>query len=455
MLTVPAAGAAAALVALHLSVAAGAEENWPSFRGPNASGTAETGRPPTAWDLSTGENLLWKTPLPGLAHASPAIWEDKLFVATAVAEGMDAALKVGLYGDGDSAADMVAHDWKLYCLNKRTGAVLWERVAAHGVPKVQRHTKATHANSTPTTDGRVVVAFFGSEGLYAYDLDGKLLWSHDLGVLDVGPWNALELQWGFASSPILHDGVVYVQCDVKTEPRIMAFDALTGVEKWRVARDDVPSWCTPSIFTGSNGSQLVVNGCKHIGGYDLATGKEIWRMRGGGGIPVPAPVVAEDLVYFTSNHRPINDEDRGQPIFAVRADVARGDITLPLMVDRSDAVAWATFGLGTYMQSPLIYRGLAFFCRDNGVAWCGDARTGEERWRQRVGAGGYTASPVAANGNIYWTSEEGEVTIIKASPEFERVGRNTLGEICMATPAISGDVIYFRTQNHVIAIGAK
>jgi len=440
-----------------LSGFAVADENWPSFRGPNASGIAERSAPPTDWDVSAGRNLLWKTPIAGLAHASPIVWGDRLFVVTAVAEGLDSPLKVGLYGAGDSADDMVPHEWKVLCLDKRSGEVLWERVAARGVPKVKRHTKATHANSTPATDGRVVVACFGSEGLYAFDLDGNPLWSKQLGVLDVGPHDFGDLQWGYASSPILHDGKVYLQCDVKEKPFLLALDAKTGEQVWKVDRDDVPGWCTPAIFESGGSTQLLINGCKHIGGYDAETGREIWRMRGGGGIPVPAPVIAEGLAFFTSNHRPIDEQDRRQPVYAVRVTAARGDVSLPIDKDSSDAIAWAASGVGTYMQTPLVYRGLAYLCKDNGAATCFDAKTGETKWRVRIGTGaeGYTASPVAADGRIYWTSEEGDVHVIAAGDTFERLAKNQIGEICMATPAISGDVLYFRTQKHVIAIGAK
>lgn len=429
-------------------------DNWPMFRGPNATGVADGHKTPERWDAAKGENVRWKTPIPGLAHASPIVWGDRIFVVTAVAEGLDSPLRVGLYGAGDSADDMVEHEWKLLCLDKNTGKILWEKTATRGVPKVKRHTKATHANSTPATDGRVVVAFFGSEGLYAYSLDGELLWSKDLGILDVGPHNDLELQWGFASSPLIHGGTVYLQCDVKNSATLVALDARDGTETWRTRRDEVPGWCTPTAWNTPAGEQILANGCKHMGGYDPSTGKEIWRMSGGGGIPVPAPVVAGDLALFTSNHRPIRDEDRGQPIYAVRSS-ARGDITIPKESDAGEFVAWAKSGRGNYMQTPLVYQDLAYFCKDNGVAICFDLQTGDTKWQSRLGDGstGFTASPVAADGKIYWTSEQGDIHVIAAGPEHKELAVNPLGEICMATPAISEGILYFRTRSHLVAIG--
>lgn len=429
--------------------------DWPQFRGAGGAGVAD-GRPAlTDWDVAEGRGVLWKTPVAGLAHSSPILWGDQVFVTTAVPKDLEPSLKVGLYGAGDSAEDMVEHEWKLMCLDRRSGRVVWERTACAGVPKVKRHTKATHCNSTPATDGRVVIAWFGSEGLFAYTTDGSLLWKKELGVLDVGPHDAPELQWGFASSPILHEGRVYLQGDIKKDPFLIALDASDGREIWRVARDDVPGWCTPAIAAGADGVQVVVNGCKHMGGYDAQTGKEVWRMSGGGGIPVPMPVLTEDLILLTSNHQPINEAGPQQPIFAVRRK-ARGDVTIPKDHKTGEFVAWSLHGRGNYMQTPLVYRGLAYFCKDNGIASCYDVNTGEKKWRERLGGGqsGFTASPIAVEGTVYWTSEDGDVYAVDAGGEFKTPVVHSLAEVCLATPAASRGVLYFRTRGHVVAIGA-
>lgn len=428
--------------------------DWPQFRGIGAAGVSE-GKPlPSDWDLIGNKGVTWKTSIPGLAHSSATVWGDHVFVTTAVPEGGETELKVGLYGAGDSANDMTPHAFKLLCLDKKTGVIRWERTAKAGVPQFKRHTKATHCNSTPATDGRRVIAMFGSEGLYCYDYDGGLVWSKDLGALDVGPHDAKELQWGFASSPIVADGKVIVQCDVKTDPFLAAFDLADGRELWRSTRDDLPTWCTPTALKTPAGWQVLVNGCKHLGAYDLADGKPIWWLAGGGGIPVPAPVVFEDRIYLTSNHRPIRAEDPQKPIFVVRTN-ARGDLKLPPAGESSMEIAWWKEQRGNYMQTPLIYRGVAYFCADNGMLGAFDAATGEELFRERLSKSGtgFTASGVAGDGKLYFTGEEGDVFVLEAGRTLKIIGQRQMHDTCMATPAISEGRLYFRTRSAVVCIG--
>lgn len=428
--------------------------HWPQFRGEQASGIAEGTSLPAKWDGTKGENIRWKTPIPGLSHASPVVWGDRLFISTAVSAADNQSLQTGLFGAGDSADDMTEHAFKLICLDKRTGRLMWEQTAFTGVPKVKRHTKATHANCSPAADDQRVVAFFGSQGLYCYSHDGELKWKKDLGVLDVGPYNAMELQWGFASSPILFDGKVIVQCDVKANAFLAALDAADGREIWRIDRGDVPTWCTPTVWPSPEGPQVLCNGCQQIAAYDLRDGKEIWRLAGGGGIPVPAPVLGNGLAYFTSNHRPFRDADPQQPVFAVKL-TARGELKI---VDREKAdpqMAWMKTRVGAYMQTPLLYGGLLYVCKDNGALSVFDAGTGEEKWKLRLGSGrtGFTASAVAGDEKVYYTSEEGQVFVLTAGKEGEPTSINELGETCLATPAISEGVMYWHTRRHVIAVG--
>lgn len=427
--------------------------HWPQFRGPQAGGVSDGSPTPTQWDVAANKNIAWKTAIPGLSHSSPIVWGDRLFVTTAVAEGRETELKIGLYGAGDSADDMVAHAFKLYCLDARDGKVLWERTCTSGVPKVKRHTKATHCNTTPATDGRRVVAFFGSEGLYCFSVEGAPLWQKDLGVLDVGPHDASEMQWGFASSPILSADRVVVQCDTKKSGFLAAFDANDGRELWRTPRQDVPGWATPTAYGAGDDARVLVNGCKHIGGYELATGKEVWRTSGGGGIPVPTPVIVGDVAYFTSNHRPIQDSDPPQPLFCVNLR-AKGEFKLPGDQTGNPNAPWMRTRRGAYMQTPIVYRGLLYNGNDNGVVTAYDAESGEEKWRQRLGEGGtgFTASAVAGDGKLYYTSEEGQVYVLKAGPTFEQLAINALGASCLSTPAISKGVLYFHTRGALIAV---
>ena len=424
-----------------------ASTNWPSFRGVNARGIAEGFPTPLTWNAEKGENVVWKTAIPGLGHSSPIVWGDKIFVTSAINQKKDAPLKIGLYGDGDPAADDDPQQWKIFCLNKKTGKILWERTAKSGVPRVHRHPKATHANCTLATDGSHLVAFFGSEGLFCYDLTGKLLWTKDLGLLESVPYNATDLQWGFASSPILFEDKVLIQCDVKTNPFIGAFSIKDGHEIWRTPRDENSTWCTPTVCVDGKRAIMLVNGYRHIGAYDARTGKELWRLKGGGDIPVPTPVAANGLAYIMNAHGKMS------PIYAVKLD-ATGDISLPDGQDSNRGVAWSVPRGGAYMQTPMIYGDYLYSCQINGILSCYEAKTGKMIYQERLGTGrtGFSASPVAANGRIYFSSEEGDIYVVQAGPAFKVLATNLMGEVCMATPAISEGTIYFRTQGHLVAI---
>ena len=419
------------------------DTHWPSFRGENARGIS-TGRAiPSEWSLETGQNVKWTTEIPGLAHSSPIVWDDLVFVTSAVKQG-EAVLKVGLYGEGGPVPDEGVHSFTLTCLDKETGAILWEEVAHEGVPRVKRHPKASHASSTPATDGQHVIAFFGSEGLYAYDVEGTLLWKKDLGVLDAGAPGMRDYQWGFASSPVIHEGYVIVQCDVQDQSFLAAFDIDDGSEIWRTLRDEDPTWSTPTVAAHDGYAMIVANGYKHIGGYDLESGEEMWRIPGGGDVPVPTPVVGNGLAYITNAH------GRLAPIYAIRLG-ATGELS----TEKSEEfLAWYHPRRGNYMQTPLLLEEWLYCCNDAGVLACYEADTGEERYRERLGDGttGFSASPVACGGNIYFTSEEGEIVVVRAGPEFEIVGRNTMGETSMATPAISDGTLFVRTRNRLAAI---
>jgi outer membrane protein assembly factor BamB len=281
-------------------------DSWPQFRGPEASGVNERAKPPDVWNQ---QSFRWKTPIPGLAHSSPIVWRNQIFLTTAVSSNPAASFKHGLYGDGAASDDLSVHRWKLLCLDKRTGVVLWERTAFEGKPKEKRHIKSTYANATPATDGKRVIAFFGSQGIYAYDLSGNLLWKRDLGVLRLGAYDAPDYEWGTASSPILHHDMVIVQCDTQgRESFVIALDAATGATRWKTAREELPSWGTPSVANG----ELITNGSKAIRGYDPATGKELWSFGGSSKITAPTPVFANGIAIVASGRRP------EAPIFAVR-----------------------------------------------------------------------------------------------------------------------------------------
>ena len=297
--------AMSAFVALSVfSISVNGEKgvNWPAFRGLKAAGTADGYDTPAFWDVEKNTNILWKAAIPGLGHSSPIVWENRIYLTTAISGLEDPELKVGLYGSIQPVEDDTVHKFNVYCLDKQTGKVLWERTAHEGIPEVKRHPKATHANSTPATDGEHLVAFFGSEGIFCYDMDGKLLWKKDFGLLESSFFMVPTAQWGFASSPAIHKGVVVVQVDVLKDSFLAALDIKTGKEIWRTTRSDVPTWSTPTIHEGKGKTQVIVNGFKHIGGYDFKTGQELWKLGGGGDIPVPTPVVSGDLVFINGAH---------------------------------------------------------------------------------------------------------------------------------------------------------
>lgn len=446
----PGAGVAAVvalLVFIPLSLAVSAPDtNWPQFRGPHASGVAEGFATPTTWNLTTGENVLWQTEIAGLAHSSPIVWGNRVFVTTAVQSGR-ADLRVGLYGDIASVEDKEAQQWRLLALDKTTGRILWDTLARDGVPRIKRHPKSTHCSSTPATDGQHIAAIFSSEGLFCFDLGGKLLWEKDLGPMQAGYYLVPAAQWGFASSPVIDDGKVIVQCDVLTNSFIAAFALADGRELWRTPRRDVPTWSTPTLDLSLGRQQVLVNGWHQIGGYDLVTGKELWKLDGGGDIPVPTPIVADGLAYFTSAH------GRYRPMRAIRVD-ATGDITPSDIGATNAAIAWVHPRQGNYMQTPIVVSNLLYACFDVGLLTCFDARDGRIRYSERLATGnqGFTASPVAAEGKMYFTSEIGNVFVVPASAAFSVLAANTMEETCMATPAISADTLFFRTRSKLVAI---
>ncbi len=294
--------------------------SWPSFRGPHASGVADGQNLPDQWNAKSGQNILWRTPIPGLAHSSPVVWGNRIFVTSAVSSDPKASFRPGLYGDGDASKDRSAHRWIIYAVDKRSGKVLWERIAYQGEPLEKRHIKATYANSTPATDGRIVVAWFGSQGVHAFDVNGRPLWKVDLGRIDAGAYDIPTVEWGPASSPIIWKDLVILQCDTQTDSFILALDANTGKTVWKTDRDEIPSWGTPTVVTTSKGDELVANASNFIRGYDPRTGKELWRLGRSSKITAPTPVFAEDILVVASGRGP------ERPIFVVKAG-ARGDLT--------------------------------------------------------------------------------------------------------------------------------
>ena len=421
-----------------LPCALSAQSNWPSFRGDNASGVAPSGRPPAVWDISSSRDVRWKLPLPGLGHSSPIVWGDRIYVTAAVPlEKTADELKLGDSDQAgiDAAKDLVRHSWRVYAIDRRTGAVVWQREVHQGVPRSKRHAKSSHASATPATDGKVIVALLGSEGLYALDTSGKVLWKQDLGLLDVGLVDDPSYQWGPASSPVIVGDLVIVQNDRHKDSYVAAFNVGTGKEVWRSPRAEWPSWSTPAALRTASGTELVTNSPHYIRGHDVRTGRELWRVQDPGGeVKVVTPVPADGLVIVTGGY-----PSGGRPIYAIRP---------------GGEIAWKTENGSPYTPTPLVYDGLLYVVRDNGVLSAYEVKTGERIYQQRLAAeaGGFSASPVAADGRIYFTSEDGDIYVVRAGRTFELLGRNSMGQVCMATPAISGDLLIVRTRSMLYGI---
>lgn len=421
--------------------------NWPSFRGAAAAGVAEGVNLPESFNGESGENIKWKTRIPGLGHSSPVVWGERVYVTSAVSSAGNNSFRRGLYGAGDASDDMSSHQWKVYALDKKTGKIVWEQVAYEGAPKEKRHIKSSYASSTPATDGRYVVAFFGSQGLYTYDMNGKLLWKQDLGRMNVGAYNDKSYEWGTASSPIIWKDLVIVQVDTSEADYIAAYNVKTGKEAWRTPREDFPSWGTPNVYPGKR-PELVTNGSKFIRGYDPATGKELWRLGGSSDITAPTPIYDGEFIVVTSGRRPIG------PIFVLKPG-ASGDITLPEGRTANDFVVWNRNQRGPYMPTPVIHQGLLYVLNNNGIFDCYELATGKEVYRERIPhqGSGFSGSPVIADGKIYLPSEDGDVFIVKTGPQFAVIGTAKVGEPLMATPALSDGMMFIRAQEHLYAVG--
>ena len=433
---------------IGLPAAAPERGSWPSFRGARASGVADDVKLPDTWDGAQGTNVLWKTPIPGLAHSSPIVWGDRVFVTTAISSKADASFRPGIYGDGDASEDRSRHQWVIYALDKRTGAILWQRVAAEGEPLQKRHIKSTYASATPATDGRIVVASFGSQGLHAYDVDGNFRWKLDLGRLDLGAYDLPSFEWGTASSPIIWNGLVILQVDTQADSFLLAVKAETGETVWKTDREELPSWGTPTVAMTGAGPVLVTNASNFIRGYDPRTGKELWRLGGSSKITAPTPVFDDGLFIVASGRGP------ERPIFAVRQD-ARG--TIAPDASGTGAVVWSKTGRGPYMPTPLIYRGLVYVLANGGVLDAYELKTGKEVYRQRLSTigNGFSASPVAADGKLYLSNEDGDIVVAAAGAEFKQLAVNPMGDLLMATPALSDGAMYIRTAHTLFALGAR
>ena len=444
--------ASGSLVLAQSASPSSADANWPSFRGPQATGVGDGRNPPVTFDGKEGSNLAWKTAIPGLAVSSPIVWGDRVIVTTAISSDPK-PFRHGLFGDVEPSTDVAKHTWKVYALDRITGKIIWEQVAVEGAPKTKRHPKSSQATCTPATDGKYVVAWFGSEGLFVFDFaTGKPIWKKDLGLMNAGWFYDPDYEWGVGGSPIIYKDSVIVQADIQKNSFVAAFDIKTGTERWRTSRDEIPSWGTPTVYEGKTGAELITNGTNALRGYDPSTGRELWSISGEkftSEITIAVPYVANDLIYLSAGYPPT------QPIFAIKTGL-RGKVEVKDEPNGA-AFAWKTKRGGPYIPTSIVYGAELYTIQNNGVFAAYNAKTGERLYQNRISpkSSAHSASLVAADGRIYVAAEDGDVFVVKAGPTFELLATNQVGEVLMATPAIADRMLIIRGQEHVFAFTGK
>jgi outer membrane protein assembly factor BamB len=444
-------------------------DEWPQFRGPGGNGVADGASLPERW--TTTENVAWTAEIPGRGWSSPILWHGRLFVTSAVSPGAFKAPSTGIFGN-DYAAELqkqglpddeinkrvIGRDIELtsetgeisymvFALDAPSGKVLWKREAHRGKPFGGRHRKNTYASETPVTDGeRLYASFGGNVGIYAFSLDGTPLWSRS--------WTPqpIYLDFGTASSPVVHEGRLYQLHDNDGQSFLAALDARTGREIWNVKRADLASrmasgWATPLVWTNAGRTEIVTIGRGFVISYDT-NGRELWRLKGMTQA-TPSPIAAGGLLYVGSG----SQGEANRPLLAIRPN-ASGDISLQDGQTTSEFVAWSLPRFSGYTPSPLAYRGRIYAINDNGVLQVADAKTGAEVFKARVGGGGFTfsSSPLASEGRIYLLSEDGDAFVLGTGDRYDEIARSSLGEMSLATPAVDGDSLYIRTQTKIYRV---
>ncbi len=424
--------------------AALAQDTWPQFRGQGAAGVSDAPSLPDTWDQK--RNVVWQVDVRGRGWSSPIVWGDKIFL-TGVVNDKTPAPRKGLYiQDLYGKIPPGEHQWVISCLDWNTGKLLWERIAHKGLPEQTIHLKNTYASETPVTDGERVYAYFGNLGLFCYDMHGKELWARKWGAFKT------RMGWGTGASPVLHGDRVYIVNDNEERSFLVALDKVSGKEIWRVERDEKSNWSTPFIWDNGTRTEIVTAGTGKVRSYDL-DGKLLWHFSGMSDITIPTPCTRHGLLYVSSGY--ILGGLR--PVYAIKPGAA-GDISLPKGATSNEHIAWCQRGAAAYHPSPVVYGDFLYVLYDKGFFACYDARTGKEVYgKQRIDPNSdkFTASPWAYGGKIFCLSEDGETYVIKAGPRFEVLGKNSLDEMCLATPAIARDSLIVRTASKLYRIANR
>lgn len=428
--------------ALLLAGPASADEDpldtWPQMRGPRGDGTAPRAIPPVEW--SETKNIRWKVPIPGSGSATPIVWGGKIFVLTAVDTGkIPAGASRTPAGAGDpgmsTGTPTTLHQFLVLCLDRATGRTLWSRTAAEAVPHEGHHPSHGFASGSPVTDGQVLIASFGSRGIYAYDLDGTLRWSRKLGEMKI------KIGFGEGISPVLYRGLVLINWDHEDGSFIVALDAATGAERWRQARDEKTTWSTPYLVEHAGRMQAVVNGTRRTRSYDPATGELLWECGGQGLNAIVMPVSRDGLVYCMTGYK-------GTALYAIRLD-SKGDVT------DGPEVVWKRSDAAPYVSSPLVAGTLLYYGKERqGILLCADATTGETKFgpERLPGIDTLYASLAAAAGKIYVVGREGITLVLRQGPSFDVLSSNRLAEGADASPVLVGKELYLRGSHSLYRI---
>jgi outer membrane protein assembly factor BamB len=443
------------VLALLASTIVSAEQEWPQFRGAKSGVAADDPALPDVW--STTQNVAWKIDVPGRGWSSPVVSGDHVFITAAVnSKGSEEALKPvpeytprsfgGTMSGQDLTRSTDPHRWVLYDVDFNTGKIRWEQTIRTTAPPEPKHQKNSYASETPITDGERVYAYFGNLGLFAFDMSGKPVWSK--------PMDAFKVRngWWHAASPVLHRDRLYIVNDNDERSFLAAFDRKSGEELWRTIREEGSNWATPFVWENGTRTEIVTAGTKRVRSYDL-NGKLLWEFSGMSSIDIPTPLAAHGLLFITSGY----PGDPLRPAYAIRPG-ASGDISLKKDETSNAFIVWSNPALGPYNPSPLVYGDYYYTLFDRGFFTCHDAKTGKEIYgRQRITteATGFTASPWAYNGKIFATSEDGDTYVIQAGPEFKVLGKNSLDEMTLATPAVARGSVIIRTASKLYRIAKK
>jgi outer membrane protein assembly factor BamB len=420
-----------------------AEVRWPQFRGPGSLGVGDGTNLPEIW--SQEQNVAWKTEIPGYGWSSPIVWDERIFVTSVIKDGEVETPKKGLYLGGERPTPSKdLHHWMVYCLDRRTGKKLWEKQVHQSAPPSSVHVKNTYASETPVADGQRVYAYFGNVGIFCLDSAGSELWSLKF------PARKIRNGWGTAASPVLHGDRIYLVNDNEEQSFLLALDKRTGKELWRVPRDEKSNWATPYVWENGKRTEIITPGRTKVRSYDL-DGKLLWELDGMSSIVIPTPSSKFGLLYVCSGY--VGDKTR--PVFAIRPGAA-GDVSLKTGETSNEFIAWSQPTAAPYNPSPLLYGDHFYVLFDFGFLSCHEARTGRELYgKQRInpeGTSGFTASPWAYQGRIFCLSEDGDTFVFQAGPAYKLLRKNSLNEMCMATPAIAGDSLIIRTARHLFCI---